>query len=689
MKLLPTPFPPRTHRRRPIAHRGSLAASPFPAAVSAPIAPVTIESLESRRLMADVWGATPRLIRQDSLDFLHPSIRGQGQTIAVIDTGIDYTHPQLGGGLGDEFKIIAGHDFVDDDSDPMDTDGHGTAVAGVIASDSFTSNGFTYRGLAPDAKLVALRIAPDTSAVPLERIEEALQWVLTKADEYTIRTVNLSFGFGRFTSSFVEPTIGDELQELADRGIAFVASSGNDGTQDGFGIDYPAADGNAFSVGSVNGSDVISEFTQRSSNLDLLAPGEGVRSTGLNGQIVTLSGTSFAAPAVAGTLALMRQIDGGFTLTDLRSMLRAAMPTNYDGDDEIGDTTDRLYLRLDALSAVNIAIQRKAGTPPQQAAVGVGGNDADIAFDRYGVLHFVYWNAFTRRMEYAVRNTNGRWSAPSGIDDRTSVGENLSMKLDSYGRPMLAYLDGPAGHLRFGQLLGGQWSLQSLDTARITGLNPSLAIDGSDRLHIAYYRKTSGDLRLMTRDIGGNWKRQTIASDGNTGLTPVMQFDRTQNLTIAYVDGGRDLLKFTRREDDGTWETQTVQKTVGDAAYISVAFDDGNRARMSYYETKTADLLYATQSGSVSWSAKRLASRGATGLYTNLRLDDDGMAQILYWDRRTDSLIRFAQGATKWTGTIVADDTGRFALATLSNFNGSWTYAAVQTTAVKLVFGEL
>src|SRR5215204_5885997 len=90
------------------------------------------EPLESRRLLAgEPWGSTARLINLDELAIRHPTVNGSGQVVVVIDTGVDYNHPALGGGWGN--KVIAGYDFVDNDTDPMDRDGHGTGVAGVVA----------------------------------------------------------------------------------------------------------------------------------------------------------------------------------------------------------------------------------------------------------------------------------------------------------------------------------------------------------------------------------------------------------------------------------------------------------------------------------------------------------------------------------------------------------------------------
>ena len=90
-----------------------------------------IEPLESRRLLSgEPWGPVAQLAGLDVLAEQYPHLTGAGQTIAIIDSGIDYMHPELGGGFGPGYKVVDGYDFLDNDADPMDNHGHGTLIAG-------------------------------------------------------------------------------------------------------------------------------------------------------------------------------------------------------------------------------------------------------------------------------------------------------------------------------------------------------------------------------------------------------------------------------------------------------------------------------------------------------------------------------------------------------------------------------
>ena len=121
------------------------------------------------------------------------SYRGTGYTVAVIDTGIDYNNPYLGGGWGN--RVIGGWNFVSNNSNPMDDNGHGTFVAGIIGSSDPS-----YLGIAPNVNFVALKVLDSTGSGTFGNVDLALQWVAAHQAQYNIVAVNMSLGSGNYTS---------------------------------------------------------------------------------------------------------------------------------------------------------------------------------------------------------------------------------------------------------------------------------------------------------------------------------------------------------------------------------------------------------------------------------------------------------------------------------------------------------
>src|SRR5438270_12724428 len=123
------------------------------------VSAVAVEALEDRILMHhSTWGVDPHLVRQDAALTAFPSVTARGESIAVIDTGIDYNNPVLGGGTGRGFKVRTGWNFISNNADYIDHDGHGTAVAGIIAANAFKYRTHIYQGVAPQAQLIALKL---------------------------------------------------------------------------------------------------------------------------------------------------------------------------------------------------------------------------------------------------------------------------------------------------------------------------------------------------------------------------------------------------------------------------------------------------------------------------------------------------------------------------------------------------
>ncbi len=244
-------------------------------------------------------------------------LTGKGQTVAVIDSGIAWDHVALGKGFGAGYRVVGGWDFTENDANPYD-DGpsgyHGTHVAGIIGSDDATRT-----GVAPDVDLVALRVFNDAGQGNMTWVEKALQWVHTNRNtfENPITTVNLSLGSTWNSSTVPEwATLEEELKVLHDDGIVITASAGNSFKSTGApGLSYPAASSYVLPVASVDDDGQLSDFSQRSDRV-LAAPGRGIVSTvpdyflGRDGKVndfAPATGTSMAAPYVAGATVLVRQ----------------------------------------------------------------------------------------------------------------------------------------------------------------------------------------------------------------------------------------------------------------------------------------------------------------------------------------------------------------------------------------------
>ncbi len=244
-------------------------------------------------------------------------ITGQGQTVAVIDSGIAWDHVALGGGFGTDYRVVGGYDFAEGDDDPYDdgpTGFHGTHVAGIIGSTDAE-----HRGVASGVDLVGLRVFDDDGAGYFQLVEEALQWVHDHQNDFEspITTVNLSLG-STWNSDSVPAwaTLEDEFAQLEEDGIFIAVSAGNSFSEyDAAGLSYPAASPYVVPVASVDIDGAISGFSQRSDRV-LAAPGSYITSTvpdhvfgadGYTNDFGTSSGTSMAAPYVAGASVLVRQ----------------------------------------------------------------------------------------------------------------------------------------------------------------------------------------------------------------------------------------------------------------------------------------------------------------------------------------------------------------------------------------------
>lgn len=233
--------------------------------------------------------------------------KGKGITVAILDTGCDITHPDL------KNRIIGGRNFTDDDqSNPemfVDYNGHGTHVAGTIAAEK---NDVGVAGVAPEADLLILKVLDKKGSGQYEWIINGINYAV----EQKVDIISMSLG-----GSEDVPELHQAIQQAISKQILVVCAAGNDGdgddTTDEMG--YPGCYNEVISVGAIDLERRSSPFTNSNNEVDLVAPGEEILSTYLNGQYAKLSGTSMATPHVSGALALIKVMVNesfGRTLTE-------------------------------------------------------------------------------------------------------------------------------------------------------------------------------------------------------------------------------------------------------------------------------------------------------------------------------------------------------------------------------------
>ena len=232
--------------------------------------------------------------------------KGTGIKIAVLDSGIDYTHPELAA------AYAGGYNFVNNTADPKDDNGHGTHCSGTIAA---AANGTGVVGVAPEARIYALKVLDSTGSGNFSNIIAALQWCVTNK----IQVTSNSYGSTGNPGTAVE----NAFIAAQNAGIINVAAAGNNGTTAGTenNVNYPGQYASCIAVAAVDSSHVRASFSSTGPKVDICAPGVNVNSTTMGGGYAAWSGTSMATPHVAGAVALA--LKAGVAPADIRTRLAA------------------------------------------------------------------------------------------------------------------------------------------------------------------------------------------------------------------------------------------------------------------------------------------------------------------------------------------------------------------------------
>lgn len=233
--------------------------------------------------------------------------RGKRVKVAVIDSGID-THDELNTKAWVDFSNkVKGYK-------PTDNSGHGTSMAGVIAA---RMNGIGFQGIASDSEIYSVKVLDCENTASVSTIIKALEWCI----ENDVDIVNMSFGMNQYSA-----ILADEIAKAYNHGILLIGAAGNNTKK----VQYPAAYPEVISVGSIDKDLKESDFSENS-QVDIVAPGDDVQTTGYLGSYNITSGTSIAAAHVTGVAAAVKSSERKVTNATLKYILTTSGVELEDG----------------------------------------------------------------------------------------------------------------------------------------------------------------------------------------------------------------------------------------------------------------------------------------------------------------------------------------------------------------------
>lgn len=399
----------------------------------------------------------PRLNQQPYLDLINwPDLlavlpdKQREVIVGIIDSGIDYRHEDLaaaiwlneaeangspgidddGNGYVDDIRgwdftdapTLPGRgDFLDPDNDPMDESSHGTGVAGVIGA--ISNNGIGVAGVA-DCRLMAVRagLSFDQGGTFLQ--EDDLAAAMLYAVDNGADILNLSWG--SFDRAFV---LEDAIRYAVERGVVVIAAAGNEGEPP---VGYPAALDDVISVSAV-GTSQLAGFSSYGPTLDLAAPGVQIFSTGLDDAYGPRSGSSFAAPQVAGLAALLLSRRPDLTSGEIRGALVSSTtdlgPSGWDSSFGSG--------RVDASQLVKFI----TGSEPTTARIFSPSSDSEVTGSVNLTASTSGANATGYRLSWSLDNEPASWTLITSGSPTSEIETSWLVPADIEDAPVVLRLE--------------------------------------------------------------------------------------------------------------------------------------------------------------------------------------------------------------------------------------------------------
>ena len=347
--------------------------------------------------------------------------------VAILDSGIDFS---------ENINVVERKNFMDDEVSPLyeDNTGHGTAIAGIIASSG--EDGMV-KGVNPNVEIYSARILDTDNKAPISRVVESIYWAI----EEDVDIINISFG----TTANSE-ILHNAIKDATDAGILVFAASGNQGEDEGSTVEYPAAYEEVVAVGATNPDGKVADMTSTGEELDIVAPGINIHSVGWLDMEVTCSGTSMAVPHAVGAASLLWQMDLNKSADFIKGLLEAsAKNVEEDGEEysfidveyakEIYDEYCEKYSATADVEEINEIYENDSEVETYDEAVtGSWAKDNHIQLVEvaYNSTSYYLESWELNRIKYGAREIDNQFPSNYGEEDSSSFMHGYGNYVSNY-----------------------------------------------------------------------------------------------------------------------------------------------------------------------------------------------------------------------------------------------------------------
>ncbi len=444
-------------------------------------------------------------------------LNGTGQTVCVLDTGVDYNDTALGGCFGPGCRVVGGYDYVNNDTDPMDDNGHGTHVSGIIMSSDAL-----YGGIAPGAHIAMVKVLDASGSGSYVDVIKGIDWCVAHQAAYNISVISMSLGtLGSEYSSSCDstyPAIATAIDNATSHNIPVVIAAGNDGYSSG--ISFPACMSEALSVGATTKSDALASYSDIGPNLDVLAPGDSITSTWLGNTFRTESGTSMATPHVSASLAILQEetrLEHGTAYTP--AQLLSALESTGASITARGYTKPRIDVYAAALALDNQAPPILSFAPANGSLL-LGTHEFNLTTSQNATNVTLTFPETGQRFDFAQGSCLGCWNASVALNKSGAASYNATL-----------HLSDPAGNTRTALY---SYSVSYLSIAPAS----AYALSKDHRTFSFPATSTVSDLLNLTLSVNGTFlANATCTISSSTCLVNETFPTGVSNLTIDATDG--------------------------------------------------------------------------------------------------------------------------------------------------------